>query len=87
MNPVATDSMSERRDTRRHSPISMQAGLSLGLVMVLVGAAVTYGRQSQRLDSIETELRESRGELREMRGEVRSLRELLIQRTMGSVPP
>lgn len=81
--------MIELHEPHRSSPITMQAGLSLGLVLLLIGAAVTYGRQSQRLDSIETELRESRGEVREMRGELRALRELLIQRTManGSAPP
>lgn len=66
------------------SPLSLQTGLSLALVVLLVGAAVTYGRQSQRLDGIELEVRESRSEVRELRIEVRSLRELLIQRTSTS---
>ncbi len=66
------------------SPLSLQTGLSLALVVLLVGAAVTYGRQSQRLDGIELEVRESRSEVRELRIEVRSLRELLIQRTSSN---
>lgn len=59
----------------------LQTSLSVALVVVLVGAAVTYGRQSQRLDGIEQEVRESRVEMRGMRQELQSLRELLIRRT------
>ena len=62
----------------------MQTGLSPALVAVLIGAAVTYGRQSARLDSIESEVRDSRAEMKAMRSEIGSLRELLIQRTPSS---
>lgn len=70
-----------------HSPISMQTGLSVALVAVIVAASVAYGRQVQRLDAIEAQLKDSGAELREMRNEVRSLRELLIQRTMSTQTP
>lgn len=72
------------RDERPGSPLNLQTGLSLALVAVLIGAAVTYGRQSARLDSIESEVRDSRAEMKAMRSEIGSLRELLIQRTPSS---
>lgn len=66
--------------------VSLQTGLSLALVVLLIAGGVTYGRQSERLDSIVIELSETRSELREMRSEVRSLRELLIARTPPTKP-
>lgn len=68
-------------DDKNRSPISLQTGLSVALVVILVGAGMTYGRQSQRLDGIESEVRDARVEMRAMRTEVQSLRELLIRRT------
>ncbi len=73
--------------TRRMRELNMQTGLSLALVAVLIGAAVTYGRQSARLDSIEAEVRDSRVEMKAMRQEIGSLRELLIQRTGSTYSP
>lgn len=65
----------------RHIKLSPQTFLSLSLVIVLVGAAVTYGRQSERLDSIQLQVVEARAEVRAMTRELQSFRELLIQRT------
>lgn len=54
--------------------------ISVGLVIALLAAAVAYGRQSQRLDSIDRELTVVRVELA-------SLREMLIRDMRASRPP
>lgn len=41
--------------------------VSVGLVTALVMAALFYGRQLQRLDAIENQLRELSAEVRELR--------------------
>lgn len=74
-------------DGRPPLSFNLQTGLSLALVLVIVGAAVTYGRQSQRLDAIEQEVREGRAEMRGMRSELQSLRELLIRHAEGRRTP
>lgn len=50
--------------------IGQSSYVSIGLVSALIIAALFYGRQLQRLDAIEEELREVRVELREFRREI-----------------
>lgn len=52
--------------------ITQNSFVSLGLVVTLLVGATVFGRQMQRLDSIENELREIRTEVREMRSSLRS---------------
>lgn len=57
-------------DTGTHSSRSMridqQTTLSLALVIALVGGGIQYGRQSQRLESVERELIEIKATLKEL---------------------
>jgi len=52
--------------------LSQSSAVSLGLVATLIVGATVFGRQMQRLDSIENELRELRTEVREIRSSLRS---------------
>lgn len=61
----------------RATKLSASTAVSLGLVVLLLGAAVVYGRQSQQLDSLNSDMRELRSEVRE----IRTL--LLRQQTTG----
>lgn len=61
--------------------MSTTTGLSIALVAMLLGAAVIYGRQSQRLDSIEIEVKESRVDVKELRNDVAQLRSIILART------
>ena len=58
--------------------LTSQTGLSLAVVVLIAAAAVTYGRQAQRLDSIDAEVRDSRRAVSELSEEVRSLRGLIL---------
>lgn len=55
----------------RAARVSPNSTVTIGLVILLLSAVATgaaiYGRQAQRLDSIETEVRELRIETREIR--------------------
>lgn len=61
--------------------ISPSTGLSVALVVVLLAGAVAWGKQVQRLEQIEIEIKEGRADTRAFRSELASLRDLLIQRT------
>ena len=61
----------ETRDYKT-AAIGQNSYVSIGLVTALIVGAMFYGRQLQRLDSIENELRELRSEVREIRGSLRS---------------
>lgn len=52
--------------------ITQSTGVSVALVVAMLAAAMFYGRQSERLDSIDSEVRE-------LRTEVKEIRTLLIQ--------
>ena len=52
--------------------LSQNSFVSVGVMLALVGGAMLFGRQLQRLDSIESELRELRTEVREMRSTLRT---------------
>jgi hypothetical protein len=56
----------------RAAGLSQNSFVSLGLVGTLVVGAMLFGRQLQRLDSIENELRELRTEVKEIRSSLRS---------------
>ena len=47
--------------------LSTSSAISLGLVLVLIAGAISYGRQAQRLDSIEADVSEMRVELKQVR--------------------
>ena len=51
----------------RTAKLTPSSAVSLGLVVLLLGAAVVYGRQSQQLDSLNSDMRELRTEVREIR--------------------
>lgn len=51
----------------RLTALTPNSYVSLGLVVSLIVGALFYGKQLQRLDGIEEELRELRVEVREMR--------------------
>jgi hypothetical protein len=51
----------------RAAKLTPSSAVSLGLVLLLLGAAVVYGRQSQQLDSLNSDMRELRTEVREIR--------------------
>lgn len=53
--------------SERRAAIGQNSYVSVGLVTALVMGAMFYGRQLQRLDAIENELRELRTEVREFR--------------------
>jgi hypothetical protein len=84
MNPVRVAEAPASVDARH--PFTMQTTMSVALVLALIGAAVTYGRQSARLDAIEIEVKEFRQEMKALRSELGALRELLIQRTSHDNP-
>lgn len=46
--------------------IDQQTTLSLALVIALVGGGIQYGRQSQRLESVERELIEIKATLKDL---------------------
>lgn len=55
----------------RAPALTQNSFVSLGLVGTLVAGAMLFGKQLQRLDSIENELRELRTEVKEMRSSLR----------------
>lgn len=61
--------------------ITQNSYVSLGLVGALLAGAMVYGKQSQRLDSLETEVRELRQELRQSRSELQEIRALLVRQS------
>lgn len=63
------------------SRLTTSSAISLGLVLVLIAGAISYGRQAQRLDSIE-------GDVSEMRVELKQVRDILVQgyRTHNASP-
>ena len=73
--------MSTSIDPERATKLTPNTPIALVLVLALLGAAMTaamfYGRQSQRLDSIEQEVRE-------LRTEVRQIRDLLLRSPLAS---
>ncbi len=54
--------------TETRTALGQNSYVSVGLVTALVMAALFYGRQLQRLDAIESQLRELSAEMREFRG-------------------
>lgn len=58
--------MAETRELRA-ATIGQNSYVSAGLVTALVVGAVFYGRQLQRLDAIESQLRDLAAEMREVR--------------------
>lgn len=63
--PAQTMTMPPTSETR--VSIGPSSYVSLGLVLSLIVGALFYGRQLQRLDSIEAQLRELSSEVREFR--------------------
>lgn len=67
----------------RTAAIGQNSYVSVGLVVALVGAALFYGQQLQRLDAMESRQQEFRQEvtteLRELRAEVRDLRGAFVR--------
>jgi hypothetical protein len=53
--------------TELRSTLGQNSYVSLGLVVTLVVGAMFYGRQLQRLDAIESQLRDLATEMREVR--------------------
>ena len=53
--------------------------VSIGLVVALVTGAMFYGRQLERLDAIESQVRELRTEVRESRAELLEIRTVLVR--------
>jgi hypothetical protein len=51
----------------RAAALSQHSYVSIGLMLALIAGATIFGRQLQRLDAIENEVRELRGEVREIR--------------------
>lgn len=58
--------------TELRAAIGQNSYVSVGLVTALIVGAMFYGRQLQRLDSIEGELRELSADVREIRGSLRT---------------
>lgn len=59
--------------TETRAPVlSYNSFVSLGLVGTLVAGAMVFGKQLQRMDTFENELRELRSEVRDLRGSPRS---------------
>ena len=54
--------------TELRATLGQNSYVSLGLVVTLVVGAMFYGRQLQRLDAIESQLRDLTTEMREVRG-------------------
>jgi hypothetical protein len=59
--------------------LSTGSMISLGLVITLLLGGISYGRQTQRLESIDADLSRVRVELLETRREVREVRDLLLR--------
>lgn len=53
--------------TETHRAIGQNSYVSVGLVTALIVGAMFYGRQLQRLDGIESQLRDLSAEVREFR--------------------
>lgn len=60
--------------------LSPNSAISIGLAVVLISAAVVYGRQSQQLETVSSDVKELRTEV----GEIRLL--LLRQQTNKGTP-
>ena len=63
--------------------VSQNSYVSIGLMLALVGGAMLFGRQLQRLDVLEAAQQQTRQEvtteLRELRAEVRDLRGAVVR--------
>lgn len=73
--------MADDSTTRAHRipvRIDAQSTVSLALVAALVGGGIQYGRQSQRLESVENQLREIKTELMQLREALAPLRPTML---------
>lgn len=67
--------------------LTTSSAISLGLVLVLIAGAISYGRQAQRLDSIEQDVAEMRAAQAETQRDIRAVRDILLRGDFHTLPP
>lgn len=82
---ITGDTETGEHVARRSSAINSQTTLSLALVIALVGGGIQYGRQAQRIDSMEREIGLLSARVADLTSEITSLRSLLL-RAAATVP-
>ncbi len=75
--------MTDTGEHRGRMRIDSQSTLSLALVLALVGGGIQYGRQSQRIESMEREIAAMSAQIAQLTDAVTSLRVAVRQSAGG----